>query len=93
MFVMKICQGRRTTVITYNINTIDQLLHNIHNKLKYNQAYLNFQVNKRLDYYIIVLLCIEEDIFFNRQKKDLKWKWNRQEMKEPHRYDKGMKIP
>ena len=64
-----------------------------HNKLKCNPAYLNCRVNKRVDYLLNVLLRIEEDMFFDRQRKNLKWKVNRREQNEHKRHNTGMKIP
>lgn len=40
-----------------------------------------------------VLLRIEEDMFFARQRKSLQWKRNHREQKEGSRHESGTKIP
>ena len=40
-----------------------------------------------------VLLRIEEDMFFDQQRKSLQWKRNVKEQKEGARHEAGMKIP
>ena len=56
--------------------------YSFHNKLKCNPAYLNSRVNRRVDYLITVLLRMEEDRFFDRQRKNLEWKRNSREVKD-----------
>lgn len=46
-----------------------------------------------MDYLLNVLLQIEEDIFFDRQRKLLLWKRNSRERKEGNRHESGLKIP
>ena len=67
--------------------------YSFHNKLKCNPAYLNSRVNRRVDYLITVLLRMEEDMFFDRQRKNLEWKRNSREVKEESRHDTGTHIP
>ena len=42
-----------------------------HNKLKTNPRYLNHRVNRRCDNLIEVLFTIEEDMFFERMRKEV----------------------
>ena len=42
-----------------------------HNKLKTNPRYLNHRANRRCDDLIEVLLTIEEDMFFERMRKEV----------------------
>ena len=42
-----------------------------------NTTQVTLTVNKSLEYVITVLLCIEEDMFINRQSNDLKRKQNK----------------
>lgn len=41
------------------------------NKLKTNSRYLNHKVNRRSDDLIEVLLSVEEDLFYDRKRKEL----------------------
>ena len=41
------------------------------NKLKTNPRYLNHKVNRRCDDLIEVLLSVEEDLFYDRKRKEL----------------------
>ena len=59
-----------------------------HNKLK--TSYLHGKVNRRLDYLVNVLLRIEEDNFFNYNRKMQLPNTSRDSF---HRHDKGMNIP
>ena len=85
MFVERLVDSLGTCVLT----VIFRCYYSFHNKLKCNPAYLNCRVNKRVDYLITVLLRIEEDMFFDRQRKDLQWKRNRREEREESRHDSG----
>ena len=72
----------------------DILLHfSFHNKLKNNPSYLNCKVNKRVDFLLTVLLRIEEDMFFDRQRKNMQWKRNRRQQKEESRHQLATRIP
>ena len=51
-------------------------LHSFHNQLKNNPGYMDGKVNKRVDCLVHLLLKYEVDMFFNRQTKDLMWKYN-----------------
>ena len=64
-----IVQGPKGKILSWQAY---QLLNSFYNKIKYNQFTLI--VNKRIDYLIILLLYIEKDMYFNRQRTDLKWK-------------------
>ena len=50
----------------YNLDT-----YSFHNKLKTNPRYLNHNVNRRCDDLIEVLLSVEEDMFYERRRKEL----------------------
>ena len=50
------------------------------------------KVNKRVDCLLHLLLKYEVDLLFNRQTKDLMWKYNRKEAKEKQRHQSGIKI-
>ena len=63
-----------------------------HNQLKNNPGYMDGKVNKRVDCLLHLLLKYEVDLFFNRQTKDLMWKYNRKEAKEKQRHQSGIKI-
>ena len=52
--------------------------------LKNNPSYLNYKVNKRVDF-LLTVLQIEEDMFFDWQWKNMQWKRNR-------RYQKGHQL-
>jgi len=54
---------------------------------------LNSRVNKRVDYLLTVLLKIEEHMFFEHQRKNLRWKHNQKEAKEELRHENGLTIP
>ena len=47
------------------------LFHRFHNKLKTNPRYVNHGANQRCDDLIEVLLTIEEDMFFERMRKEV----------------------
>ena len=76
-----------------HLNLFQFMPFSFHNKLKYNPAYLGGQMNKRVDGMISVLLQIEEDMFFRRQRKQLKWHTNPKLSKEQERHQKDLCIP
>ena len=63
-----------------------------HNKLKHNPAYLGGHMNKRVDHLLMVLLRIEEDMFFEYERKRLQWSTNPKLTKEHERHKKGLNI-
>ena len=67
-----IVQGPKGKILSWQVY---QLLNSFYNKIKYNQFTLI--VNKRIDYLIILLLYIEKDMYFNRQRTDLKMEVNK----------------
>ena len=67
-----IVHGPKGKILSWQVY---QLLNSFYNKIKYNQFTLI--VNKRIDYLIILLLCIEKDMYFNRQRTDLKMEVNK----------------
>lgn len=64
--------------------------YSFHAKLKTN--YLNGKVNRRVDFLIDALLRIEKDCFFKIAQKQRLGTINKQEIKEAHRHERGMKI-
>lgn len=53
-------------------------------------AYLHRKVNRRVDYLVDVLFCIEEDNFFDYKRKSLLPNIDK---KSIQRHEKGMNIP
>ena len=53
---------------------------------------MNGKVNKRVNCLINLLLKYETNMFFNRQTKELMWKYNRKEAKEKERHLLGKGI-
>ena len=49
---------------------VSYLFHSFHNKLKTNPRYLNHRTKRRCENLIEVLLNIEEDMFFERMRKE-----------------------
>ena len=47
------------------------MIYSFHNKLKTNPRYMNHHVNRRCDDLIQILLTIEEDVFFERMRKEV----------------------
>lgn len=62
--------------------TCTTLTFSFHNQLKINPGYMDGKVNKRVDCLVHLLLKYEVDLFFNRQIKDLMWKYNRKEARK-----------
>ena len=52
-----------------NVYNLD--INSFHNKLKTTPRYLNHNVNRRYDDLIEVLLSVEEDMFYERTRKEL----------------------
>ena len=67
-------------------------LSSFHNQLKNNPGLMNGKVNKRVDCLINLLLKYETNMFFNRQTKELMWKYNRKEAREKQRHQLGKNI-
>ena len=53
---------------------------------------MNGKVNKRIDGLLHLLLKYETNSFFNRQTKELMWKYNRKEAREKERHQLGTHI-
>lgn len=53
---------------------------------------MNGKVNKRVDGLLHLLLKYETNTFFNRQTKELMWKYNRKEAREKERHQLGSLI-
>jgi hypothetical protein len=53
---------------------------------------MNGKVNKRVDGLLHLLLKYETNTFFNRQTKELMWKYNRKEAREKERHQLGSHI-
>ena len=49
-------------------------------------------MNRRVDCLVHLLLKYEVDMFYNRQTKDLMWKYNRKEAREKERHHLGINI-
>jgi len=66
-----------------------------HNKLKNNPRYLAHQVNRCIDDLIGTLLIIEEDLFFDRMRKEIMNDGKDASIKQEgsDRYARGMEIP
>ena len=60
-----------TSVSIQNIHVYDSYMCSFFNKLKTNPRYLNHKVNRRCDDLIEVLLSVEEDLFYDRKRKEL----------------------
>lgn len=64
-----------------------------HNKLKTNPRYLNHKVNRRCDDLIEVLLSVEEDMFYERKRKEILYSTTEASRKiEGDRHTKGQSI-
>jgi len=66
-----------------------------HNKLKTNPRYLAHQVNRRIDDLVGTLLVIEEDLFFDRMRKEVMKDSKDASIKQEgsDRHARGMEIP
>ena len=53
---------------------------------------MNGKVNKRVDGLLHLLLKYETNSFFNRQTKELMWKYNRKEAREKEQHQLGSCI-
>ena len=53
---------------------------------------MNGKVNKRVDGLLHILMKYEIHTFFNRQTKELMWKYNKKVARERERHQQGMKI-
>ena len=63
------------------------------NKLKTNPRYLNHKVNRRCDDLIEVLLSVEEDLFYDRKRKELLTTTGKASKKhEGDRHTRGLSI-
>ncbi len=71
---------------------IDNYNCSFHNQLKNNPGFMHGKVNKRVDGLLNLLLKYETNAFFNRQTKDLMWKYNRKAAREKERHQFGLRI-
>ncbi|XP_065916328.1 uncharacterized protein [Dysidea avara] len=73
----------------------NMLVESFHNKLKMNPRYLAHQVNKRIDDLVGTLLQIEEDLFFDRMRKEVMRDSSEVSLKQEgtDRHTRGMEIP
>jgi len=53
---------------------------------------MNGKVNKRVDGLLHILMKYELHTFYNKQTKELMWKYNKKAAKEKERHQHGMNI-
>lgn len=82
----------RLVPMDYYVHSAKVSLCSFHNQLKNNPGFMNGKVNKRVDGLLHLLLKYENNTFFNRQTKELMWKYNRKEAREKERHHLGSCI-
>ena len=65
-------------------------IYSFHNKLK--STYLDGKVNRRVDFLLDVLLCMERDQFFKYMYKTRMLQVNPKEQSEKQRHERGLQI-